>query len=212
MYWGTGRRVPDVTRARPESPRERILAAADDLFRRHGIRGVGVEAIAAEAGTNKMTLYRHFASKDDLITEWMRGILAQKEAAWDPIVAKHPDDPGAQLAQWSRRNAKQLAQMEGRGSTIQNALAELTEPDHPARRIIDEHRRREHRRITELCRGAGFPEPELTADEFYFLLEGAKNCTQCMGLRRIGEHLVRLVDSMVASVATRRTRAPAARR
>ncbi|HEY2026720.1 MAG TPA: helix-turn-helix domain-containing protein, partial [Gemmatimonadaceae bacterium] len=161
-----------MTRARPESPRERILAAADDLFRRHGIRGVGVEAIAAEAGTNKMTLYRHFASKDDLITEWMRGIVAQKEAAWDPIVAKHPDDPGAQLAQWSRRNAKQLAQMEGRGSTIQNALAELTEPDHPARRIIDEHRRREHRRITELCRGAGFPEPELTADEFYFLLEG----------------------------------------
>ena len=43
-------------------PRERILAVAADLFYRHGIRAVGVEAIAEAAGTNKMTLYRHFAS------------------------------------------------------------------------------------------------------------------------------------------------------
>jgi AcrR family transcriptional regulator len=49
-------------------PRERILVAADDLFRRVGIRGVGVEAIAEAAGTNKMTLYRHFASKEALVS------------------------------------------------------------------------------------------------------------------------------------------------
>lgn len=209
MYWDTRRRVPDVPRPRPESLRERILTAADELFRRHGIRGVGVEAIAAEAGTNKMTLYRHFESKDDLITEWVRGLLARKEGAWDEIVAKHPDDPGGQLVHWSRRNAKQLAEMHERGSSIQNALAELPETDHPARRLIDEHRRREHHRITELCRQAGLPEPELRADELYFLLEGAKNCVQCMGLRRVGEHLMRLVDSMVASGGKRR---PSARR
>ena len=186
------------TRLEPPPPRTRILDAADELFRRHGIRGVGVESIAAEAGTNKMTLYRHFASKDELITEWVRGLVAQKEAAWKEIVAQHPDDPKAQLVHWSRRTAEALAQMEERGSTIQNALAELPEADHPARRVIDEHRRREHRRVLELCRRAGFPEPELAADEFYFLLEGAKNCVACMGLKRVGQHLMRLVDSMVA--------------
>jgi AcrR family transcriptional regulator len=160
---------------------------------------VGVELIAAEAGTNKMTLYRHFASKDDLITAWMRGIIARKEAAWDEIVAQHPDDPAAQLVYWSRRNAKQLAEMEDRGSAIQNALAELPDSDHPARRLIEQHRRREHRRITALCRKAGFAEPTLAADEFYFLLEGAKCCVMSMGLKRVGEHLMRLVDSMVAA-------------
>lgn len=195
-----------MTQTRPESPRERILTAADELFRRHGIRGVGVEAIAADAGTNKMTLYRHFSSKDDLVTEWVRGLIVEKEAAWDEIVAKHSDDPNAQLVHWSRRNAKALAQMEGRGSPLQNVLAELPEADHPARRVIDDHRRREHRRITELCRQAGFPEPELTADEFYFLIEGAKSCMQCMSLRRVGEHLVRLVDSMVATHGRRASR------
>ena len=43
------------------------MAAASDLFYRHGVRAVGVEAIAEAAGTNKMTLYRHFDSKDELV-------------------------------------------------------------------------------------------------------------------------------------------------
>jgi AcrR family transcriptional regulator len=202
---------PSMTQTLPAGTRQRILAAADDLFRRVGIRGVGVEAIAEAADTTKMTLYRHFASKDELITEWMRGLVAQKEAAWDEIIAEHPGDPVGQLVSWSRRTARQLDQMEDRGSAILNALAELPEPDHPARRVIDEHRVREHQRITAVCREAGFPEPELAADQFYFLLEGAKACVQCMDLRRVGEHLVRLVDSMVATrgrqVGTRGARA-----
>jgi AcrR family transcriptional regulator len=188
-------------------PRQRILAVADELFRRHGIRGVGVEAIAEAAGTNKMTLYRHFESKDELIAEWMRGLIAQKDRAWDEMVAKYPDDPTAQIIEWSLRTAEALAQMEERGSAILNALAELPEIDHPARKVIDEHRTREHDRLLILCREAEFPDPELTADQFYFLLEGAKSCVQCIGLKRVGEHLVQLVDSMVAA----RGREPKAR-
>jgi AcrR family transcriptional regulator len=182
-----------------QPPRERILAAADDLFRRVGIRGVGVEAIAAAADTNKMTLYRHFESKDALIAEWVRGIVAEKERSWDELVALHPGDPAAQLVEWSRRTAANLAELEERGSPIHNALAELPEPDHPARVVIDEYRQREHKRILVLCRQAGFPEPELTADQFYFLLEGAKSCVSCIGLKRVGQHLMRLVDHMVAA-------------
>src|SRR3954464_11237683 len=93
------------------SPRERIIVAASDLFQKQGIRGVGVDAIAEAAGTNKMTLYRHFESKDELIAEWMRGLIAQKDAAWDEIIAQHPNDPTAQLVYWSRRTAQQFAVM-----------------------------------------------------------------------------------------------------
>jgi AcrR family transcriptional regulator len=182
--------------SRVQAPRERILAAADELFRRHGIRGVGVETIAAEAGTNKMTLYRHFESKDELIAEWVRGVVAQKERVWDEMVAKHPNDPIAQIKDWSRRTADALKQMEKRGSSILNALAELPERDHPARKVIDEHRTREHDRLLVLCQQAGFPDPELTADQCFFLLEGAKSCVVCIGLERVGEHLVRLINSL----------------
>src|ERR1700710_3004249 len=73
-------------------PRERILLAARDLFHRHGIRGVGVETIAEAAGTNKMTLYRHFDSKDDLILAYLRGIAVEVDEMWRDIERDHPGD------------------------------------------------------------------------------------------------------------------------
>src|SRR5256885_16834861 len=89
--------------------------------------------------------------------------------------------------------------MESGGSAIVNALAELPEANHPARRVIDEHREHEHERILKLCRQARFDDPELAADQFYFLLEGAKSCVKCIGLKRVGEHLMQMVDSMIAT-------------
>ncbi|HMF61880.1 MAG TPA: helix-turn-helix domain-containing protein, partial [Vicinamibacterales bacterium] len=71
-------------------PRERILLAARDLFHRHGIRGVGVETIAEVAGTNKMTLYRHFDSKDDLIVAYLRGIAVEVDEMWRDFERDHP--------------------------------------------------------------------------------------------------------------------------
>jgi AcrR family transcriptional regulator len=43
------------------------MQTASDLFYRRGIRAVGVDTIANEAGTNKMSFYRSFASKDELV-------------------------------------------------------------------------------------------------------------------------------------------------
>ena len=64
-------------------PHERILAAARELFYRRGIHGV--DAIAEAAGTNKMTLYRHFASKDVLIAACLSELTQEFDAAWDVI-------------------------------------------------------------------------------------------------------------------------------
>ena len=179
------------------SPRDRIIVAAADLFQKQGIRGVGVEAIAEAAGTNKMTLYRHFESKDELIAEWARGIIAQKEALWDELSAKYPDDPQQQLIEWSERVASKLSEMERRGSMLANALAELPDRNHPARRVIQAHKLREHKHTQQVCTEAGFQDPELAANLFFLLLEGAQNCVQCTGMRRVGEDLVRLVNLMV---------------
>src|SRR5215204_6443778 len=79
------------------SPRERILAAASDLFYRHGIRAVGVEAIAEAAETNKMTLYRHFPSKDELVAQYLRCQIEPGKKVWDELAARYPGDPRAQL-------------------------------------------------------------------------------------------------------------------
>lgn len=185
--------------------RARILVAAGDLFHKQGIRGVGVEAIAEAAQTNKMTLYRYFASKDELITEWVRGIVAHKEEDWKDLDAKHRGDPEGQLQDWSRRTAAQLRAMEERGSALGNAFAELPDPNHPARRVMKEHKLRAHKRVVRLCKGAGFQDPGLSADLFSMMLEGAHSCGQSVGMRQIGEHLVQVVDLMIEN--SRRQRA-----
>ena len=184
--------------------RQRILVAAGALFHRQGVRGVGVEAIAEAAQTNKMTLYRYFESKDDLIAEWVRGIVAHKEEEWKDLNAKHRGDPEGQLQDWSRRTAAKLAAMEERGSALVNAFAELRDPNHPARRAIQEYRLREHKRVVRLCKAAGFQDPAFSANLFSMMLEGAHSCGQCVGMRQIGEHLVQVVDRMVENNRQRR--------
>src|SRR4030088_3775565 len=83
-------------------PRSRLLAAAGDLFYRHGIRAVGVEAIAEAAGTNKMTLYRHFPSKDELVAEYLRQSAKASDHCWARFEKKHPGAALAQLRAWLR--------------------------------------------------------------------------------------------------------------
>jgi AcrR family transcriptional regulator len=185
--------------------RQRILVAAGDLFHKQGIRGVGVEAIAEAAQTNKMTLYRYFESKDELIAEWVRGIVAHKEEEWKDLNAKHRGDPEGQLQDWSRRTAAQLRAMEERGSALGNAFAELPDPNHPARRVMKEHKLRAHKRVVRLCKAAGFPDPAFSANLFTMMLEGAHSCGTCVGMRQIGEHLVQVVDLMVENNRRRAT-------
>ena len=61
-----------------DSGRERLSRAAYELFSRVGVKSVGVDAVIARAGTAKMTLYRNFPSKDDLILEFLR----RREQLW----------------------------------------------------------------------------------------------------------------------------------
>src|ERR1700731_5242154 len=81
-------------------PRERIIAVAADLFYRHGIKAVGVDSIAEAAGTNKMTLYRHFNSKDELVAEYLRQEAGKADAYWATLESQHPGDPLAQVRAW----------------------------------------------------------------------------------------------------------------
>src|SRR5262245_61972094 len=108
-------------------PRARILAAAGDLFYRQGIRAVGVDAIAEAAGTNKMTLYRQFASKDELGAEYLRECALLAEAAWVRLRQAHPGDARARLHAWLAEMAEHVAANDERGCPLANAAVELPE-------------------------------------------------------------------------------------
>ena len=180
-------------------PRERILAAAADLFYRHGIRAVGVEAIAEAAGTNKMTLYRHFESKDELVAEYLRRLATEAEAAWSRRAAEFAGDPLGQLRVWIKDMAAHIGASDDRGCALANAAVELPEHGHPARRVIQAFKQAQRERLIELCTVAGLTEPEMLADELFLLLEGARVSVQCVGRDGLGARLERMGEAMIAA-------------
>jgi AcrR family transcriptional regulator len=179
------------------SPRERILSAASELFYRHGIRAVGVDAVAEAAETNKMTLYRHFSSKDELVAEYLQRLAEKAKASWDRLEADYPGEPSAQLRAWLKNMAAHVASADERGCALANAAVELPEKDHPARRVIEAFKTAQRARLVQLCAAAALAEPEMLADELFLLLEGARVTAQSMGRKGLDDRLVRMGEAMV---------------
>jgi AcrR family transcriptional regulator len=182
----------------PARPRERILAAARDLFHRNGIRGVGVDTIAEAAGTNKMTLYRHFDSKADLIVAYLRGVASDVETMWQDIAREHPGDMPAQLRSWLARAAECVV-ADDRGCDLANAAVELTQDGHPARQVIKQLKNEQRSRLAALCRGAGIAEPEILADTLTLLLEGARVSRQAAGRKGPSAEFIRTAETVIKS-------------
>ena len=160
------------------SPRERILRAARELFYRNGVNCVGVEAIAEAASTNKMTLYRHFKSKDELIVAYAEELAAEGDAVWARIDAAHPNDPQMRLDAWVDHVEDVLANRFERGCALANAAVELPQ-QHPARSVIETYKERKRNNLVALFESARYRDPERLADEVFLLFEGARISIQC---------------------------------
>jgi AcrR family transcriptional regulator len=160
-------------------PRERILAAARELFYKHGIRAIGVDAIAEAAATNKMTLYRHFGSKDELVASYLSELAKDGDAFWEKLAATYPGNPQAQIDGWVRHVEEIFANRVDRGCAVANAAVELRETQHPGRQIIEDYKTRKRDRLVALFREAGYTEPASLADEVFLMFEGARISIQC---------------------------------
>ena len=188
----------------PTPPRERILQAARALFYRDGINAVSVDAIASAADTNKMTLYRHFSSKDELIAAYLSELAAEGEGLWQAAAAAHPGDPEAQLRTILRQVSQWASDSSARGCALANAAVELARRKHPARKVVEAHKRRQRERLVALVREAGYARPERVADELFLLVEGARVTLQSVGPEGPGARLYTLVSELLDSAPRRR--------
>jgi AcrR family transcriptional regulator len=191
--------VHQNARERGVPPRERILLAARTLFARHGVHGIGVEAIAEAAGTNKMTLYRHFESKDLLVAEYLRGLTVETSTIWDEIATEHPADPLAQINAWLCRIAQHAEHGNESGCALASAAIQITDPDHPGRKVIEDHTRQHRDNLIRLCRASGLVEPEQLADQLFLLVEGSRVTWRNVGEDRPGSALATLAAGIIAS-------------
>jgi AcrR family transcriptional regulator len=176
-------REPAVQKEAGDRPRvrDRILETAGDLFYARGIHCVGVESIASEAGTNKMSLYRNFPSKEELVAEYLREKEREYWAVWDATVAPYTGNPRRQLEalfDGFLARAKHTAARDeeeckvSRGCALGNAAVEISGEDEHLRSIVLAYKSELRRRLRKLAKDSGATEPEALGDAFMLLIEG----------------------------------------
>ncbi len=168
-----------ATRAeRPDGPlpsaRERILETAYELFSRHGTRAVGVDTVIARSGVAKMTLYRNFSSKDELILEFLR----RREERWTRDWLQGEADrrgttPAERLLAIFHVFGEWFARDDFEGCSFVNVLLEIDDREHAVRQASVAHLATIREYLIGLARGAGIDDADGFARQWHILMKGS---------------------------------------
>ena len=154
---------------------QRVLEAASELFYARGIWATGVDTIVEHSGVTKMTLYKHFGSKDELVAAYLR----HRDELWrerlTEAVEQRADSARERLlAVFDAMGSWLEGEVEGfRGCAFLNAASEIADPDHPARAVALEEKRWMREYLEELASDASAADPEALAEQLLLLFEGA---------------------------------------
>lgn len=153
--------------------RDRLLDAAEKLIYRDGIHATGTEAILAEAGVARMSLYNQFGSKDALVL----AALERRDDRWmawfqTGIEARAADATSRLLAIFDQLD-EWFSTDDFHGCAFINVSGEQFAPDHPVRIVARRHKARMRDSILGFCQEAGVAKPDTLARQLFLLAEGA---------------------------------------
>jgi AcrR family transcriptional regulator len=153
--------------------RERILGAAVEQYYAEGIKAVSADKLIAAAQVSKVTFYRHFPTKSELVAAYLQVRSDEERSAVLAAREERAGDPAAVL-RWYAEVVGQISCAAGfRGCPFINAAAELPDGDHPGRRVIDEHRTWLTGQIAELLTELGADDASTRAEQLMMLRDGA---------------------------------------
>lgn len=188
----------------PPRAADKIMRVARDLFYRQGIRAIGVDEIVRKAGVTKPSLYRSFASKDELAASYLRQYDGEFWGRFDEAVAAHPGDPRAQVVAFLTRVGTRTQMAGYRGCGMTNAVVEYPEPGHPARLVSEDNKRELRRRLRAMAAAMGASDADTLGDGLLLLIEGAYISGQLFGEGGPAASVARNADLLItASLAQR---------
>lgn len=184
----------------------RVFEAARDLFYHRGIRAVGVDEIVCKAGVTKPSLYRAFASKDELIAACLQESGREGRAAMQAVLEEAGDDPRDQLHALIRHYARKVASPDFRGCPMSNTAVELPEPGHPGRAVLENCKAEVRATIASITRRLDVARPEELADGLVLIIEGAMAAHHIFGSQGPCAAMVATSDALIdAHLGTRVT-------
>jgi len=156
-----------------ETAKEKILRVASDLFYREGIRAVGIDRIILESGVAKASFYRSFATKDDLVVEYLDYRHNLSMSNLERARLKYPESPNRQLRFLMEDVVERMKKPDYRGCPFMNTAVEFPEADHPGHARAVQARNELFGGIAEIARAAGAKDPVELAEQLRILYSGA---------------------------------------
>jgi AcrR family transcriptional regulator len=163
------------------APKDQLFQTAARLFYQHGYRAIGVDTIAAESGIGKMTLYRHYPSKDDLIVAFLR---QSNEDFWDYFEKSTHDAPTARekLIAFFQALQEYVVSPACYGCPFLNVATEYPETDYAGHQVALEHKQAVRARFNQLAKEAGARQPKVLANALFLLMDGAYMAARMFGI------------------------------
>lgn len=155
------------------SARERILATANELFYREGVRAIGVDTVVERSGVSKTSLYRLFESKDALIAAFADERDRLNWEWWDRIAKQHADDPRALLEALLSEIARRIGGPAYRGCPFLNLATEFPDDNHPGRIAARTNKEELRARLGTIIAKLGVGDPDRVAFQMALLINGA---------------------------------------
>jgi AcrR family transcriptional regulator len=168
-YEGVNDATSQTRPAGGRGARERIERAAAGLFYRNGIHATGVELIAQEANVSKRTLYQHFASKNDLVDNYLRGFEARGGSRTERRLQDTTMSARDRLLAIFEMPRQDVL----RGCPFHNAAVESAGSFPSTDEIVRAHKLEFTRRLVDVAREAGAADPHLLGQQLAVLFEGA---------------------------------------
>ncbi|MBZ0279230.1 MAG: TetR/AcrR family transcriptional regulator [Anaerolineae bacterium] len=181
------------------SARQIILETAADLFFREGFRAVGVDTIIKQADIAKMTLYRHFPSKDDLIVAYLQDTNDKFWAWFNEATAQTEDQPVAQLIAFFKALEKLVTTPHCYGCPFLNAVVDFPDKNHPGHQVALEHKQAVRSRFRELAYHSGAQTPDILADQLLLLMDGAFMAVRMFGSSNPASHVAQAAGVLIAA-------------
>jgi AcrR family transcriptional regulator len=158
--------------------REKILHVASDLFQTRGINSTGVDTIVAVAGTTKMTLYKYFHSKEDLILEVLQKSHQDFESWLSDKLTKNTKKPAEKLQKLFDFIEEWVVAPDFRGMAFLKASAEFPNEENAVHRLSAEQSRQFRQYLAGLAVDAGVKDADGLALQLSLLIEGAMQAEQ----------------------------------
>ena len=154
------------------TPKERLFQTAERLVYQQGYRSTGVDSIVSESGIGKMTLYRHYPSKDDLIVAYLR---ESDEKFWHYFEqsTKEASTGRDKLISFFEALQNYVTGPDCYGCPFINVATEFPGLDYAGHQVALEHKQSVHARFIQLAEQAGAREPEALANGMLLLMDGA---------------------------------------